>query len=652
MTIRSLFIASACGLLLPLPSSGMDGAVGNESYRTIPASGAETRVGLLQATQGLDKLRAERYSEASGFFNAALKFEPDNAHLHFLNGLSYHLLYTQGYQANRDLAETAYNMSLRLAPDHTLSAYYLGMLHLDARQYVKAQAAFAHALLLERDDPAALRALAMASYYAHDLSVALWAIGRIEQTQEATADTLRAAAIIHAAAGRSEEARKRTEQLRNVAATDSAEQVGKRVQHWQRFHQNNQGKLIRTGSQTVPLTPEALSDTNAPIPPPPASPAASGNIKPDAASGEILRNWSDCPQGAMPQNMSSAYSYGSSSFKDETIALPPLPAPCDRKALPRMALLDTAIISTFDYSTSSKGINLLDGLRLFMNLSFSDSNEPGGSPRVKAYKRTASFENVASAGASGALAYSLNIANAGNDWNQVLARPTLIALDRQPSTFFSGTSMSVVVTSNFSSGSLVDRPAGISLSVTPTFIDDENLLLSVRVSRSYFVDDLDGEKNTVTTSRNAVSTNVMMKMGETLILSGLTERQSNETKAGVPLLQDLPVLQYLFSKESKNDYTQSVLVMITPRPPVTGVNAPLANTDTIIDPRQKSSLDELKQQASQTLQPIPNLSTVFSSMENNPLFREFRSGDLRAENWRRPALIERTLRQIADFMYY
>lgn len=259
--------------------------------------------------------------------------------------------------------------------------------------------------------------------------------------------------------------------------------------------------------------------------------------------------------------------------------------------------------------------------------------------------------SIASGGAQGALAYSLNIANAGNEWNQVLARPTLVALDRQPSTFFSGTSMSIALQGNFS-GSVVDRPAGISLSVTPTFIDDETVLLAVRVARSFFIDDGDANSSTLTTSRNAVATNVMMKIGETLILSGLTERQVNEAKDGVPLLKEIPVLQYLFSKETKSNFTQSVLVMITPRKPVTGINAPLANVDAITDPSRKSSLDELRAEAARTLRPVPNLDTVFLAMENNRLFREFRSGDLRVDDWRRPPLLERTLKEVVDFLYY
>ena len=653
MSLRSLFVAPALGLLAALPAWAMDITEHREEQPTITVTRSQDRISLVQATQGLGEIRAGNYREASRLFNVALKYEPENAHLHFLNGFSYHLLYSQGHRANRDLAETAYALALRLAPDHLQSAYYLGLLHLENRQYTKAQAAFAYALLIERDAPDVLQALAIASYYAHDLGMAVWAIERVEQTRDMDADTLRAAAIIFAAAGRVDAALLRTNQLKRLAGADAGDYVDKRVRNWLTFHETNRGKLYRTASQTIPLTPESASDAlpRAPVPTPQT---ALADTPPGVANADILRNWSDCPQSTTQANSSSSYSssYSSdnSAFRDETNPLPALPSPCDRKALPRMALLDTAIISTVENISANKGINLLDGLRLLLGASFTDTNQPNGTTRIKTFNRTASLDNLG--GATGALAYSLNIANAGNDWNQVLARPTLVALDRQPSTFFSGNSLSTTVQGAISGGTLVEHPAGISLSVTPTFVDDQQVLLSVRVARSYFVNGSDLRGDTIIKSRNAVSANVLMKMGETLILSGLTERQLNESKNGVPLLKDIPVLQYLFSTETKNDFTQSILVMITPRPPVTGVNAPSSSREMETDPQQQSSLKELRQEISSTLRPSPNLDAVFLDMADNRLFREFRSGDLRAEDWRRPSFIERTLRQIADFLYY
>lgn len=63
-------------------------------------------------------------------------------------------------------------------------------------------------------------------------------------------------------------------------------------------------------------------------------------------------------------------------------------------------------------------------------------------------------------------------------------------------------------------------------------------------------------------------------------------------------------------------------------------------------------LAELRTLSRKSLSNIPKLAVTQFDLEDNQLFREFRSGDLKAEDWRRPPFLERTLRQIGEFFYY
>ena len=62
--------------------------------------------------------------------------------------------------------------------------------------------------------------------------------------------------------------------------------------------------------------------------------------------------------------------------------------------------------------------------------------------------------------------------------------------------------------------------------------------------------------------------NVVMKLGDTLVLSGLSEKSTSTTRDGVPGLQDVPGVLYLFSNKKTNDLQRSVLILVTPRAPV------------------------------------------------------------------------------------
>ena len=93
--------------------------------------------------------------------------------------------------------------------------------------------------------------------------------------------------------------------------------------------------------------------------------------------------------------------------------------------------------------------------------------------------------------------------------------------------------------------------------------------ISARAARSFVeqVDENVAFGQTMQTSRNAVTANVVLKFGQTLILSGLAEQEVQRASDGVPVLQDIPVLQYLFRARTTDTFRRSVVVLITPRKP-------------------------------------------------------------------------------------
>ena len=84
-------------------------------------------------------------------------------------------------------------------------------------------------------------------------------------------------------------------------------------------------------------------------------------------------------------------------------------------------------------------------------------------------------------------------------------------------------------------------------------------------------------------SATTANANVVMNLGDTLVLRGVTQKSSSSPRDGVPGLQDVPVVQDLFSNKKTNDIQRSVLILVTPRAPVqiaeaaAGANDPMAN---------------------------------------------------------------------------
>ena len=229
---------------------------------------------------------------------------------------------------------------------------------------------------------------------------------------------------------------------------------------------------------------------------------------------------------------------------DQTLYLEPIPAPCDKLPPPKMAMIDAVLIRTVDTQSNSFGINLLTGLQIFAGTQKSSTTTQvaGSSVTENVTASVLGIGNAASAtlnGISGILSYTLNIANSTTSNSQVVARPTLTALDRIPSTFYSGSVQTVGLNGGGVSGAQVTNiPTGVSLSVTPTFVDDDTMMLAVKASRSFIANTaaVGGFNAGIGIAQHAVTANVRVKYGETLVLDGLIHQRAGRRSgpAGYP----------------------------------------------------------------------------------------------------------------------
>jgi type II secretory pathway component GspD/PulD (secretin) len=254
----------------------------------------------------------------------------------------------------------------------------------------------------------------------------------------------------------------------------------------------------------------------------------------------------------------------------------------------------------------------------------------------------------------------MNIANAYSKLNEVLARPTLAALEGMRSEFFSGTSLNAAVVSpgngNGGSSVSIEKKYGVKLTVLPQILANGMIKLAIDASRTFLQppsSDI-GFTYKLEISEILANANVVLRMGDTLILGGLSEKETTSTRDGVPGLQDIPIVQYFFSKQQKTNYQKSVLILITPRPAnYTWLSdesrAEFAKTqDDPITP----SIDVLRARYSDWFKPYPNLASVFHHLNAAGLYREFRTADVTLENWERMDSTMSRLKQALDFLYY
>ena len=147
-----------------------------------------------------------------------------------------------------------------------------------------------------------------------------------------------------------------------------------------------------------------------------------------------------------------------------------------------------------------------------------------------------------------------------------------MALNGQQSEFFSGIEVNAAAVGGAAdTGSTVqiEKEIGVKLTVNPEFLEDGRIKLAVVAERTFLSTPDKTSINfefRIDTSKTNVTANVAMNYGETLILSGLSEKETERKRDGVPGLQDAPLIQYLFSNRTTSDFQKSVLILLTPRP--------------------------------------------------------------------------------------
>lgn len=460
--------------------------------------------------QAMCHIRRDEIKPASRTVNLALQDFPKEPALHLLNGLIYEELSEKGEEGSRELAFIAYQTALSLDSTNWYALYRAALIRLTDNDYLTAQELFARAALLKPNNPDVLYGLAMASYYAHDLEASRLAIEQaLRHLKGDNPLFMRAAALIFAATGQQEKSKQYFDQLKKKLPQNDSEVVNlqERMDRWTSLYQK---KLYRT-------------------------------VAGDASGGSA----------ATPQNTSSE-NVEIKSDQDEVV------------------VFDCYILKISESVTNTKGLNLfqqgvtqsLTSLTNPLLLTLKPQGiayQFGGTPGATTTKSIAWNPII----------YNLNIMNVIDDRVEVLGRPTLSTFLKVQATFSSGNYYSSGI-SGSAGGSLINIPTGIIMTLMPTKIEGDMVTVDVEIEST--VPDTVNTSTAFTSQiilllKTKMDTTMQLKFNETGMIGGDYQRQSTYKKDGFPILEDLPLIQFLTSQERSFYQKSSALFLITPRRP-------------------------------------------------------------------------------------
>jgi type IV pilus assembly protein PilQ len=160
---------------------------------------------------------------------------------------------------------------------------------------------------------------------------------------------------------------------------------------------------------------------------------------------------------------------------------------------------------------------------------------------------------------------------------RVVSRPRVITMNNVAATIQSLTILRVKLPST---GTVINTGAGgaagsastatekintgITLVVTPQVSSDGYVLMSIFAKSSLpdFARSVDGIPNEISREANS---NVLVRSGETVVLGGIYRQVTDDRESGLPYLNNIPVLGWLFKRQLKQDRKEELLVFLTPK---------------------------------------------------------------------------------------
>jgi general secretion pathway protein D len=157
---------------------------------------------------------------------------------------------------------------------------------------------------------------------------------------------------------------------------------------------------------------------------------------------------------------------------------------------------------------------------------------------------------------------------AGDSRLKVISSPSLMVLDNHTAQIRIGDQQPVLTGSSQSDGGVITesieyKDTGVMLEVTPRVNAGGLVIMDVvqEVTDVGEIDEATGQRSFLQRNVNSV---VAVQSGETVVMGGLIRDNKSTSKAGIPILRNLPILGNLFSATSKVEDRTELMVLITP----------------------------------------------------------------------------------------
>jgi len=151
-------------------------------------------------------------------------------------------------------------------------------------------------------------------------------------------------------------------------------------------------------------------------------------------------------------------------------------------------------------------------------------------------------------------------------YGEVISTPKVMTADKQKAKVASGQQVpyqTVETAGGTATTTTSYKDVLLSLDVTPSITPEGKVQMQLNISSDTV--GAPAPNGELTINKNEINTNVLVDNGETVVLGGIFEQQTQNSQTKVPFLGDIPYLGRLFRKDVKSDNKRELLIFVTPR---------------------------------------------------------------------------------------
>jgi len=154
--------------------------------------------------------------------------------------------------------------------------------------------------------------------------------------------------------------------------------------------------------------------------------------------------------------------------------------------------------------------------------------------------------------------------------SNILSTPSLLAMDNETASYIIG--QEIPITTGESLGSNNANPfrttsrqeVGIKLDITPQINEGSSVLLDIKIEVSGVAGVVSSGVDLITNKR-AIETTALVDDGQTIVLGGLIDDDTQESISKVPILGSIPLLGKMFQSKSKTNIKKNLMIFIRPK---------------------------------------------------------------------------------------